>query len=689
GLSLPAWLQVMGRIHPLLLHIPIGLLLLYAISELFFSFKKLGDGLTDLKDGLLLLGTVTISLTALMGLFLSREPGYEPDAISPHKWAGSLICFMLLAWYQWRGAIRKYAIINKSFAALSIILVTLTGHFGGNITHGENFVLAPILPKEETAIKVPLDEAVVFRHMVQPILKAKCVSCHNEKKAKGELVMESAELLIKGGKNGKLWDTTANDLGMMLKRVHLPLEHDDHMPPKGKPQLTDTEITILESWIRSGSNLTIKVSELPETDTLKVLAAVLFSSGDEEEYTFPEANQATIASLNNFYRVVQPIAAKSPALTVNFYGRSQFEIKALQELKPVSTQVVEIDLSRMPVKDEQLHELEAFPNLRKLILNFTDIKGKGLEGLSKLKFLRELSLSGTGVEASALAGLKNFPALKEVFLWNTTVSANEAKALQKPGGKVNFETGYVNDTMVLKLTPPICNNESFVITEPTELKLKHNINGAEIRYTLDGSEPDSIHAPIYHNDVKIEKSAVVKTKVFRKGWISSDVQVSNFYWSAAKPKKVTLLVQPDPYYPARREKTLFDFTLGGSSIGSGKWLGYHSPNNFDALMEFEAPVTASSITLSCLRNNDRKAFPPESVTIWYGDDSGQLKKMTTTHVSPPAKEGDESSAALVFPLPKEAFRYLRLQAVPVSKMPQWHSEKGKPGSLFIDELVIN
>ena len=410
GLSLPAWLQVMGRIHPLLLHVPIGLLLLYAIAELFFSFKNIGDALTDLKDGLLLSGAVTISLTALMGLFLSREPGYEQDVISLHKWAGALICFMLLAWYHWRRTIRKHTLINKSFAALSMVLVTITGHLGGNITHGDNFVLAPILPKEETTIKVPLDEAVVFRHMVQPILKAKCISCHNEKKAKGKLIMESAELLMKGGKHGKLWDTAANDLGLMLKRVHLPLEHDDHMPPKGKPQLTDTEITILQSWIKSGSNLIIKVSDLPETDTLKVLAAVLFSS-PEEVYSFPEASQGTITSLNNFYRVVQPIAAKSPALTVNFYGRSQFGIKALQELKPVSAQVVEIDLSRMPLKDEQLHELKAFPNLRRLILNFTDIRGKGLEGLNKMKFLRELSLSGTSVDASALGELKNFPAL--------------------------------------------------------------------------------------------------------------------------------------------------------------------------------------------------------------------------------------------------------------------------------------
>jgi len=76
--------------------------------------------------------------------------------------------------------------------------------------------LAPVsLEKNQPAVS--LDEAVIFTDMVQPVLKSKCGSCHNSKKAKGELVMETAELLLKGGKSGKLWDSTAEDLGLMLQ----------------------------------------------------------------------------------------------------------------------------------------------------------------------------------------------------------------------------------------------------------------------------------------------------------------------------------------------------------------------------------------------------------------------------------------------------------------------------------------
>ena len=51
--------------------------------------------------------------------------------------------------------------------------------------------------------------------------------------------METKELLLKGGKTGKLWDSTAADFGLLMKRIHLPVETKKHMPPQGKPQLTD------------------------------------------------------------------------------------------------------------------------------------------------------------------------------------------------------------------------------------------------------------------------------------------------------------------------------------------------------------------------------------------------------------------------------------------------------------------
>ena len=105
------------------------------------------------------------------------------------------------------------------------------------------------------------------------------MSCHNSKKAKGELVMETQQLLMKGGKNGALWDTTDANMSLILQRIHLPEEEKKHMPPTGKPQLNEQELTILYNWIKRGANFKIKVNELEPTDKLRCIhCCKIFSS---------------------------------------------------------------------------------------------------------------------------------------------------------------------------------------------------------------------------------------------------------------------------------------------------------------------------------------------------------------------------------------------------------------------------
>lgn len=685
-LEVPSILQVFGRMHPLFLHIPIGIFILYAAFELFVSSRS-HEVITDLRDGLLLISALALTLTALMGIFLSKEAGYEGNNLLLHKYGGVLASVLVLAWYQWRNNIRKNSLTNKLVAVAGIAIITITGHFGGNITHGENFVLGPVLPANEK-VDVAFEDAIVYEHVIHPILDAKCVSCHNERKAKGELIMESAEMLLKGGKNGKLWDTTAADLGTLLQRVHLPLSDEEHMPPKGKPQLTDLELEILEAWIKSGSDFKVKVVDLPKEDPLFLLASEVLKPSNEESYQFAAADQDDVNALNSFYRIVKPIAENSPALAVSFFGAGAFKADNISELTQVKEQVVEMDLSRMPLKDQDLKLVGEFPNLRKLILNFTPIEGSGLNHLSKLKSLKEISLSGTKVEASRLAILETFPELQKVFLWNTGITPDVAMQLAKKTG-TDIESGYNNDTLMLKLPPPAVQHESFVLSSPVNLKLKHNINGAIIRFTTDGTEPDSISSAIYKGDFRIDKNVTIKAKVFREGWVSSDVQTARFFMSGLKPDRVKLITAPNPKYTGNKEKTLFDLSFGGNNFGNGNWLGFQAPSKLDVLLSFDKVSTASSVTLSGQHALGAHIFPPASVTIWYGIDSTNLTKLPSKLTKMPAKDQPTEAISYQFDLPGVPFKFIRIEAVPFAKLPPWHGSKGKPAWVFVDEIIIN
>lgn len=250
-LLIPAWLQVGGRMHPLLLHFPIVIVVLYVV---WLLFARSNSYYADIAKDLLLLSAGTSVITALCGLLLSRETGYDADALQYHKWTGSAISFLLLGWYFFSSSKKINRWLNISASLAMLLLITIAGDLGSEITHGENFLLAPITPAKEPN-SVLFEDAFIYADLIQPVLSTKCMSCHNSKKAKGELIMETAGLLLKGGKNGKLWDTTQADLGLLMRRIHLPENDKEHMPPLGKPQLTNEEMVILQTWIRSGAEM--------------------------------------------------------------------------------------------------------------------------------------------------------------------------------------------------------------------------------------------------------------------------------------------------------------------------------------------------------------------------------------------------------------------------------------------------
>ena len=98
------------------------------------------------------------------------------------------------------------------------------------------------------AFAAPVD----FARQIQPLFETKCLECHNPSKVKGDLLMDTAANLLKGGENGPGLVAGKPDESEILKRVILPKGHDDVMPPKGDP-LAAGEIALVKQWIAEGA----------------------------------------------------------------------------------------------------------------------------------------------------------------------------------------------------------------------------------------------------------------------------------------------------------------------------------------------------------------------------------------------------------------------------------------------------
>ncbi len=688
-LAIPPWLQVAGRMHTMLLHFPLVLLILYITWMLFMGKRSHENEFTrHISESLLLFSALTAAISALMGLFLSREEGFNTPLVDWHKWGGVTLSLLSFGWFAWREKINRLTGFRISVSLACLLLVVLTGHQGATITHGENYLLAPVSP-EKKAQAVLMEEAEVYAHMVRPVLESKCMSCHNAQKAKGHLSMETEDLLVKGGKNGKLWDTTAAGFGLLLSRVHLDPEDKKHMPPKGKPQLTDQEIQLLYLWIKSGAGFRNRVMDLPESDSLRIMAHSRFNTIETDNYDFTAADETKIKNLNNNYRAVSALAMNSPALGASFFSASSYSAEQLKDLLAVKKQLVSLNLTKMPVKDEELKTISEFSNLRKLNLSFTSVSGLRLEELNKLKELRQLSLSGTAVKKEDIRKLTGLKKLAQLYLWNTGLSEADIKELAGSLKGVKVEKGFNGDTTLMKLTAPVLLNEEQIISDPILLRLKHYVNGVSIRFTLDGTDPDSIKSPEYKQNTKLTQNVTVKAKAFKPGWISSDIMETYFYSARHRVDSVINLLPPEEQYKGDGPRTLTDLVKGeAGNFKSGKWLGYRK-NKMETLLQFSSPVTVSSVTLSTLVDIGGYIMPPISIEVWGGDEAGHLKLLSRLTPQQPLKVVPGYIKAFELSFSPVKLNYIKLVAVPVAKLPPWHPGKGDKGWIFTDEVFVN
>jgi uncharacterized membrane protein len=242
------WLAVFGRAHPVLLHAPLGLL-----PALFvFEFGPLLLRREVARGSVLALAVLTAltgAAAAASGFVLGGEQDGS-ELLTQHKTTGLVLgglCLLLplLALRQGRGPFRVLLLL-----ALGVMVPA--GHLGGSITHGSDFLFAPLASVKPKSAP-PLD-ASPFATEILPILERVCTGCHNPDKVKGELLLTTREGLDRGGENGAVVVPGKPDDSPLLTRCLLPADHDDHMPPDGKKQPTAEELGKLRDWIANGAH---------------------------------------------------------------------------------------------------------------------------------------------------------------------------------------------------------------------------------------------------------------------------------------------------------------------------------------------------------------------------------------------------------------------------------------------------
>lgn len=461
--------EFIGHFHPVIVHLPIGILILGVVLQ-WYARKDASGQLHKAISISFSLGMISALLACISGYLLSISDEYDAGLVNWHFWMGISVAVtstILLLWH-----VRKQFVRWQLPAGILLtVLIIITGHMGGSLTHGSGYLTQSLFAEEgeTTEARKPIpnvQEAMAYQEVVQPLLQTKCYSCHNANKKKGGLQMDQPSLLMKGGKNGEIIIAGKAAESEMIRRLLLPREDEDHMPPKEKPQLNDQEIALLHWWIASGASFEKKVKDLEQPEKIKPILLALQNEPEEikidsdlPETPVEKADETAIQKLRATGAVVLPVSQNSNYLMANFITARQVTTADMQLLLPLKKQLVWLKLGNTTLGDSALALIGQCNNLVRLQLEFTPITDAGLPAINSLKDLRYLNLVGTKVTAKGLEQLKGLEKLRSLYLYQTQVDKSAWPDLQKIFPGVYIDSGgytvptLVTDTTVLKYNP--------------------------------------------------------------------------------------------------------------------------------------------------------------------------------------------------------------------------------------------
>lgn len=506
---LQALFQTLGRAHLLVLHFPIALLLVALLIEAYRLLvpRKLPTGVApDSPQGLELkrLLSQTPTPSAYACLFFATLSGlaaagtgwiYAANEFSGggdldwHRWLGTSaagLAALALALGMVATLARVPATTNLYRASLALAAATVgwAGHLGGELVHGEGYILEPLTtptqqpdpadttpdtqpdqPDQDNSDNAPPEPdrpaltPVSFQTDVAPIFEAHCHRCHNTDRARADVVLDSLDAALATLVPG---DADASTLARVIR---LP-ESDDASMPKNKPNLPDNQIQIIVDWINalpptqtpaaspaatdqndvSPDDYTpVEVTTPPAPDIDTPPAARAFAAADRPVTLTTEQRDARDAAIRRLRDNLVSASVRTPELaTVEvrvFENPAAFTDDSLDLLRGLEPCLTILDLSDTAVTDQGIARLAAhFPRLRILRIARTNISDEAMYHLANLPELALLDVHQTPISARGLAAAATSDSLILLRCWNTNTTPEDLATLATTHPNLTLQT---------------------------------------------------------------------------------------------------------------------------------------------------------------------------------------------------------------------------------------------------------
>ena len=476
------WWRFLGRLHPLMVHFPIGLAIAAAAVE-FVNILRRRHEASPFAFTATGFAAIAACFASWFGwLNADFENATLDNTLFLHRWLGIIsaagLVVVFLAGWAGRSGVRLRALNGYRWGLIvCAILVGVGAHFGGSMVYGTGYLTkvifppvkaeaapvesapaAPTVPPAPTAVVDPkgteapvgveaeatevvtpteksedspariVDDGnartVSFVRDVLPILDARCVECHGPDKVKGSLRMDTAAELFSG--DPEWWSVMPGkpDESLLLERVLLPADDPDAMPPKGD-RLTSAQIDTIRIWISEGASHgdAATTSVAPVISTEKSEPANAVEAAPEPAPIDQAVISAAVAALRDRSVVVMRISQADREYELNAsLVKPPFADEDLARLDGLQPLLAWADLGRSALTDAGLEPLREYQNLTRLSLDNTEIGDAAVDVLLALPKLERINLYGSKLTDAGLARLAAHPGLDRIYCANSAVT---------------------------------------------------------------------------------------------------------------------------------------------------------------------------------------------------------------------------------------------------------------------------
>lgn len=481
-----SWGAFLGRLHVVVLHLPIGLIVGAFAIEFFGLFRR-SKGFDIAAAWLFVFGALASIVAVATGMLYGTEwaadnSGNDPMTVWQLLFADKIEQGVTetLGWHMWLGitlmvaaivaAVLKVKAVRRQWPddstvphtggwplgvsrlalVASMSALPFAGHLGGNMTHGQDFLFARApfdVPKSIEVWPEPLGEednpgpdtlpagdstkpdgsVAAWVNVIQPALDNSCIKCHGPSKKNGGIRLDTLKYATEGdGLDYAVITAGDAQFSALYTVITLPKSHDMFMPPDPKDAIDMQTVAFIGEWLQEYDGR-LKDPE-PVADATD-------ASGDPDKPDAPKPiiDPAALSAITAAGGNAQSLSQEEnpDQLTVKFAYLKELDPAAVAKLESGADNIAWLTFEGSSFGDEAAKELPDMPALTRLNLKDSAITDAGLAELPAMASLSWLNLFGTEVTDAGLDALAKYSTLDKLYLTGTKVTAEGVAKLRQ------------------------------------------------------------------------------------------------------------------------------------------------------------------------------------------------------------------------------------------------------------------